>query len=177
MNKIIETKRLILRPFVETDADDVFAFSTNLDVMKYTGDKLLSHKEEALRIITDTWFTDYKKYGYGRFAVEHKVDRRVIGFSGLKFETAIGMTDIGYRFLPEYWGKGIATESCLPFIEWGFEELNIDKIMGLAYPENIASCKVLQKIGLSFIKTEPFPGEKKQCNWYGLSKSDYSKNK
>ena len=110
MNQIIETERILLREFKETDAEAVFAFSSNKEVHKYTGDELVASMERAKEIITDIWFTDYKKYGYGRWAVVYKPEDKVIGFAGLKYLPEIGETDIGYRFLPSYWGKGIASE-------------------------------------------------------------------
>jgi len=166
MNKVIETDRLILRAFVDSDVEDVFAFNSHPEVIRYTGDILIKSLQDAQDIITTIWTRDYEVRGYGRFAVVHKEDNKVIGFSGLKWEAEIGETDIGYRFLPDYWGQGIATESCIPVMEYGFNELGLEQIVGLAYPENIASCKVLQKIGMKKYKTGCFPGDVKECNWY-----------
>ena len=90
---------------------------------------------------------------------------KVIGFSGLKWDSEIEETDIGYRFLPEYWGKGIATESCIPLLQYGFDDLELEQIVGLTYPENIASCKVLEKIGMKKYKNGHLPGDDKECIW------------
>ncbi len=166
MKKVIETDRLILRAFVDSDVEEVLAFNSHPEVMRYTGDTQITSLQDAQKIITTIWHRDYEVHGYGRFAVIYKPDNKVIGFSGLKWEAAIGETDIGYRFLPEYWGKGIATESCIPVMEFGFKDLGLKQIVGLAYPENIASCRVLQKLGMEHYKTEKFPGDDIICNWY-----------
>ncbi len=166
MNKVIETERLIIRPFVDGDVEAVYEFNSHPEVIKYTGNALVKNLQEAQDIITTIWHRDYKIHGYGRFAVVYKPDNKVIGFSGLKWEADLDATDIGYRFLPEYWGMGIATESCIPILQYGFEELGLDKIVGLALPDNIASCKVLEKIGMHHYKTANFPGEDLMCNWY-----------
>jgi len=79
--------------------------------------------------------------------------------------------DIGYRFLPEFLGKGYATEASLASIEYGFKNLKYNIIYGAADIENIASNKVLQKIGLNFINEFAFKNVK--CNWYELKKDDY----
>ena len=166
MDKVIETDRLILRPFIDSDVEDVFAFNSHPEVIRYTGEVPIKTLQDAQNIISTIWKRDYDVHGYGRFAVVYKPENKVIGFSGLKWEPDLGETDIGYRFLPEYWGQGIATESCIPVMEYGFNELGLKQIVGLAYPENIASCRVLEKIGMEHYKTGFFPGDDKECNWY-----------
>ena len=173
MKKIIETERLILRPFEDGDAPSILEFGGNPDVIRYTGDQLITTIEEAQNLIDNVWKVDYATHGYGRFAVIYKPDNRLIGFSGLKYEHLLNGTDIGYRFLPQYWGMGIATESCWPVLDFGFNDLQLQEVLGLAYPVNNKSCKVLEKIGMTHYKTEPFPGEHIDCNWYRLSKVDY----
>jgi len=110
MDAIIETERIILREFAEDDFNAVFEFNSNIEVQKYTGDTILNYHEQAKRIITDVWLEDYKKYGYGRWAVIYKPDNKLIGFAGLKYLPEYDETDIGYRILPDYWGKGLMTE-------------------------------------------------------------------
>ena len=169
---IIETKRLILRKFTMNDIDDVFAFSSNKLVSQYTGDPAISAISEAEDIIRNIWLHEYETVGYARLAVVYKEHNKVIGFSGLKYEPEFGATDIGYRFLPQYWGKGIATESCVPILKSGFDDFNLSKVVAAAMPENIASCKVLEKIGMQF-KGEKIVFDDVLCNWYELSKEDY----
>ncbi len=167
-NKTIETERLILRRFTDSDVEAVFEFNSHPEVVRYTGEKPLRSIEEAQNVIDTVWKRDYNIQGYGRFAVVYKPDNKVIGFSGLKWESDIGETDIGYRFLPEYWGKGIATESCLPLLDYGFNDLGLHQIVGLAYPDNVASCKVLEKIGMRHYKTDYFPGDSIKCRWHKM---------
>jgi len=116
------------------------------------------------------WYEDYKKYGYGRWAVIYKPENKIIGFAGLKYLPEFKETDIGFRFLPEYWGKGIATEVSIEIIKYGFEKLNLHKIVGIAIPDNIGSCKVLEKIGLSFYKIDEYDGDGKEYNWHKIDK-------
>lgn len=171
-DKIIETERLILRPFTDTDVEAVLEFNSHPEVVRYTGEEPLQTLEEAQSVINTVRNRDYNVQGYGRMAVVHKLDNKVIGFSGLKWEADIEETDIGYRFLPKYWGKGIATESCLPLLEYGFVELGLHRIVGLAYPANVASCKVLEKIGMQHYKTDYFPGDDKKCLWHKIENSN-----
>ena len=169
MKSIIETNRILLREFEMADCEAVFEFSSNAEVQKYTGDLPLQSINEAKEIIEKIWFTDYKKYGYGRWAVVYKPENKVIGFAGLKFLPELELTDIGFRFLPQYWGKGIATEVSVEILKYGFNTLKLPKIVGLALPQNIASCRVLEKIGLVFYKSDFYEaGISEKCNWYAL---------
>ncbi len=174
---MIQTKRTSLRPFIPSDYEAVFEFGSHPEVGKYTGDELLQTPQQAKDIITNVFQSDYKKYGYGRWAVVHKSDNKVIGFAGLKYLPEFDQVDIGFRFLPQYWNKGLATEVSIEIIKYGFETLNLDEIIGIADPLNIGSCKVLQKIGLQFYKTDQYDGDGKKYNWYRLNKESYLKEK
>lgn len=170
---IIETDRIILRRFTLDDAEDVFAYGANSEVNRYTGTPNLKNVNEARSIITDVNFSDYEKYGYGRFAVYHKADKKVIGFAGLKYLPEYDESDIGYRFLPEYWGQGIATEVSIPLVRYAFEKLDLERIIGIAMKDNIASWRVLEKIGLRFWKIDEYDGDGGDHRWYKLEKKDY----
>ena len=153
MNNYIETERLIHRPFELEDAEDVMKMLADKEVTRYTFDHQgVFSKEDALDLIKNVLQADYKQYGYGRLAVIHKPDNVLIGFSGLKYLPEFAMTDIGYRFLPQYWGKGLATESVLAIMQYAKQQLKLDTIIGMAMPDNIASLKLLEKAGLSYKK-------------------------
>ncbi len=174
-NVILETERLLLRPFTMADAEGVFEFASNPEVQKFTGDVLSRTLSEVEQIISNVWLSDYKKYGYGRFAVIHKADNKIIGFNGIKYLSDIDQTDLGYRFLPEYWGKGIATESSKAIINYAFKNHKIDEMIGFVMLENPASSAVLKKLGFSFSKLAPYPGEEEDGNleWYTLTRKTY----
>lgn len=166
MVPIIETNRLVLRKFTLDDADGVYEFGSNEEVQRYTGNELLNSPEEARELIENVFLKDYATYGYGRFAVVYKEDQKVIGFAGLKYIPEMDITDIGFRFLPEYWNQGIATEASVAILQYGFETLQLKRIVGIAMPENLASCKVLEKIGLKFFKIDEYDGDGGAYRWY-----------
>ncbi len=173
MHPIIETQHCTLREFTEKDTEAVYEFGSNAQVNKYTGDKSISTLSQAKEIITDIYCADYKKYGYGRWAVVYKPENKIIGFAGLKYLPELQETDIGFRLLPQYWGKGIATETSRKIIPYGFEKLKLKKIIGIAMPENKGSCKVLEKIGLKLYKTSDYNGVGNTYHWYQLKREDY----
>ena len=169
----IETDRLIIRNFKLDDAESVYEFGSNPVVQQYTGNKCLTSVTEAKELIEQVWFKDYEQYGYGRCATIYKPDNKLIGFAGLKYLNEIDETDIGYRFLPEYWNKGIATEASKAIIQYGFEKLDLKRIIGITMAENEASSKVLLKSGLHFYKIDEYEGDRAQYNWYKIEATDY----
>ena len=149
---IIETKRLIIRPFTIDDIDPSFEMNLDAEVSKYTADGGAVSREEIERRIVQDVFGDYKKYGYGRMAVELKSERTFIGFAGLKYLEDLKDVDLGYRLMRKYWGKGIATEAGKSLVDFGFNTLALTRIIALVLPENIGSIKVLQKLGFEYEK-------------------------
>jgi len=158
------------------DAPAIFDFGSNIEVQKYTGDAMLKSLSEAEEIISEVFFEDYKKYGYGRWAVFYKPEKKVIGFAGLKYLSELNETDIGFRILPQYWVKGITTEVTKEIIKYGFDILMLNRIIGIVMPQNIASFKVLEKTGLKFYKFDFYESTEKY-NWYKIEKDNYFNQK
>jgi RimJ/RimL family protein N-acetyltransferase len=101
---------------------------------------------------------DYATYGYGRFACVWKETGEVIGFSGVKYVPEIGDTELGYRFLPEHWGKGLATEAGRASIEFARADLGLARLVALVHPDNVASARVLAKLGFAVERQTRFSG-------------------
>ncbi|RLD28448.1 MAG: GNAT family N-acetyltransferase [Bacteroidetes bacterium] len=179
MKIYVETERLILREILPIDVEGMFELDSNPTVHKYIGNKPVKTKQQAVDVIQFIR-KQYKERGIGRFTTVEKFSGDFVGWSGLKLnldkkEELNGRRnfyDIGYRFIPRFWGKGYATESALAVLDYGFNELNIKTIFGAAEVDNMASNIVLQKIGLQFINEFHFEGVK--ANWYELKKEDYN---
>ena len=170
----IITERLILRKITTEDADDFFQLDSNPDVMKYVGMKPLTKKEETLKMI-ENLINQYEKNGTARLAVIEKSSNRLIGWCGIKLLTEEvngfkNIYELGYRFLPEFWGKGYATESALASLDLGFNQLNADKIYAYADVENQSSNHVLTKLG--FENKGAFVDKGDNCYWYELEKNN-----
>lgn len=147
---VLETTRLILREFTPDDAEAAYDLNNDPDVVKYTGDDPFSSIEEA-RIFLEN-YDHYKKYGYGRWAVILKSSEEFLGWCGLKYEQEVDEFDIGFRFSKRYWNKGYATEAAAACLDHGFNRFHMKRIAGRAMLENKASIKVLEKIGMKFLK-------------------------
>ncbi len=155
MNKIIESERLILRELDIKDSESFFKLNSDPLVLKYTGDVPFSSITAAQTFLLN--YSDYKKNGYGRWAVILKETSSFIGWCGLKLNEE-NLIDIGFRFFKEEWGKGFATESAKSVIDYGFNTLKLKEIIGRASKNNISSIRVLEKLNMNFWKEDSFEG-------------------
>lgn len=153
MNVIIETKRLFLRTFTLDDAELVYNLNLDPDVIRYTGDPI-KNIEHAKQVLEQTILPQYALYNHGRWAVLTKHDLQFIGWCGLKTRPERNEVDLGYRFLKSSWGKGYATEAAFASLKYGFEKLGLQKIIGRAMPQNLASLRVLEKCGMLYSRDE-----------------------
>ena len=150
LNLIIETERLLIRPFCEQDIAPSYTMNLDPDVSRYTGDGGVVSKKEIERRIIENVFGDYKKYGFGRLAVELKSENKFIGFTGLKYLKEMDEVDLGYRFMKAYWGKGFATESGQACVQLGFNQLGLKRMIAMVLPENRDSIRVLEKLNFNY---------------------------
>ncbi|MCP1300004.1 GNAT family N-acetyltransferase [Chryseobacterium sp. S0630] len=173
---VLETERLILRKLEETDFERMFLMDSDPEVMKYLGEPVATKEEskEVIKMIQK----QYEENGVGRLAVIEKESGLLIGWCGLKLLTSpingyVNTLDLGYRFIPEFWGKGYATEAAERILEYGFNELNTNAIYAYADSENAGSKYILGKLG--FEKTGEFDEDGVICFWYELKREKYSK--
>ena len=158
MKVIFETDRLLVREYVEDDAEAFFKLNSNPEVSRFVPDRPLRNVEHAREILVDLPIADYRKYGFGRGACILKSTGEQIGMAGLKYLKDLDEVDVAYRLLPRHWGHGLATEAALASVRYGFAHLGLKQIIGLVMPENVASVRVLEKTGLRYVETATFWG-------------------
>ncbi len=176
LKNVLETERLWLREITLDDKEELFALYSNPEVQKYTGEPVVASIEEienAIRIR----ISNYKKYGFGRWAVILKQGMQFTGWAGLAYLPEFNEIDLGYRFLPEYWGSGIATEAAEAILTYGFDTLKLKKIIAIAMKENKASIRIMEKIGMKFDKIAPYEVGSEDAIWYWCDRKNIAKNK
>jgi [ribosomal protein S5]-alanine N-acetyltransferase len=150
----LESERLLMRQITTDDVNEVFALRSNRETMQYIPRPLCIDLDDALRHIK--MIQDKIESNEGiNWAVTLKGSPKLIGIAGhyrMKWEHF--RSEIGYMFLPEYHGKGIATETIGLLVNYGFEQMNMHSLEGIIDPENFASAKVLEKNG--FVKEAHF---------------------
>lgn len=144
---ILQTRRLTLREFNVSDARNMFLLNADPEVLRYTGDVSFTDSADAGNFLQK--YSDYKRNGYGRWAVIETDSNEFLGWCGLKLHEN-GETDIGFRLMKKYWNRGFATEAAKACLDYGFGKLKLESIIGRAMKDNLASIRVLEKIGLVY---------------------------
>lgn len=143
----IETERLIIRPFTFDDLDAYHRqVYSDADVTRYLPGGRPRSRQETEDVIA--YFIDHEqRYGYSISAVLDKSTGELIGHCGLhRFDN--GDVEIGYSFARACWGQGYASEAARAMLRYSFETLALGEIIALAMPANLASQRVMQKIGM-----------------------------
>ena len=157
MHVIFETPRLFLSRFTEEDAPLIYKLNSDPEIVKYVHEPVLENEEQAKKILTEIILPQYK-LNLGRWAIHTRDNYEFIGWCGLKYIKETGIIDLGYRLLKSAWGYGYATEAAQYTIIYGLRELKVETIIGMAHVENVASLKILEKIGMKFIKNDVTEG-------------------
>jgi RimJ/RimL family protein N-acetyltransferase len=171
MVKIIETERVILRELIPSDAINFYKLNADPEVIRYTGDLPFSSATEAESFLLN--YRDYHQHGFGRWAVVTKDTNNFLGWCGLKLNEE-RFIDIGFRFFRSVWGKGYATESAKASLDYGFNQLSIDEIIGRVSSENKPSIRVLEKLNMKFWKYDNCEGIE-SAMYYRINKVQYNK--
>lgn len=176
MNLILETDRLILRELKLSDAEAFFAMDSNPNVHSYLWNKPVQKIEETIEII-EFVKKQYIDNSIGRFAMISKETNEFIGWAGLKFNTEVvnnkvNFYDIGYRLDEKFWGKGYGSEASFTWLKYAFETMNIKTMEASAHTDNLASNRILQKIGMQM--TEQYLEDGISWNWYQLENENYN---
>jgi len=145
----IETKRLRLRHFTLDDLDDLFRLYSDAEIMRYLSSP---RTKEQTQISLSKHIKQWQEYNFGMWAVNYKESDKMIGRCGLSFLENTPEVELGYVFDKPFWNMGLATEASLATLKYGFETVGLHRIVAIAKPENIASVRVIQKVGMKYEK-------------------------
>ncbi|MVN78246.1 GNAT family N-acetyltransferase [Hymenobacter sp. HMF4947] len=165
------TERLLLRPLLATDVRGMFALDRDPAVHRYLGGiggprpASLADSQATIQFIQ----AQYVANGIGRWAVLEQATGAFMGWAGLKLvpgpvNDQRDFYDLGYRFLPRYWGQGYGYEAARAWLAYGFESLALPRVCAYADVHNTGSRRILEKIGLQLGNT--FVENGTACAWY-----------
>lgn len=148
----VETDRLCLRRFTPDDAGALHrAIYSDPEVMLFLPGRVprsLQRTADVIDFFADHW----QHHHFGAWAVEHREEGALIGQAGLQYLPNSPQVEVFYAIGSAYWGQGFATEAAHAALRYGFEELKLERVIGLVALENAASERVLRKLGMGFDK-------------------------
>jgi ribosomal-protein-alanine N-acetyltransferase len=145
---MIETERLVLRRFTAGDLDKLVELRADPQVMRYIGDQSREKVEQRLQY----YISHYEPHGFGMWAVIDKRTGAMIGWCGLIFLDETPEVEVGYGVARDYWGRGLMTEAARACLRYGFEHAALKRIVAVAMPENTASRRIMEKLGMRYEK-------------------------
>ena len=162
MRVFLETERLILRQFTMDDLDDLCDLNSDPEVMRYTTGGLPVPREMIEHDFLPYYLAYYvRSKGYGFWAVIEKASGEFLGWFHFRPHTGEppDQPELGYRLKRSAWGKGYATEGSAALIDKGFAEFGVQRVVASAYGENVASWRVMEKVGMTLVRTFRIPIE------------------
>jgi ribosomal-protein-alanine N-acetyltransferase len=163
----LETERLLLRQFNLDDAQFILTLLNEPSFLRYIGDKKVRNLEDARQYILNGPVASYERNGFGLYLVELKDSHTSIGMCGLLKREELPHPDIGFAFLPDFWNKGFAFEAATAVMKDARERLKLNRVLAIVNPDNDASIKLLERLGLRF----EWLLDQGQTKLYGTSES------
>jgi len=153
----LETERLLLREFRDTDLDAYARMCADAESMRYLGDGTPLSRVEAWRSIAGV-LGHWQLRGYGMWAAEEKATGDFVGRIGFYYPDGWPVLEVGWLVDRARWGEGFATEGGRAALAWGFEQLGLDTIYAVIRPANAPSIRVAEKLGETLRRQEDMRG-------------------
>jgi RimJ/RimL family protein N-acetyltransferase len=156
----LETARLVLRRFDFDDAPFVVALLNEPSFIQNIGDRGVRTIEDAHRYLRDGPMGMYQRFGFGLWHASRKSDGAAVGMCGLLRRDNLPDADIGYAYLPAYWGGGLAFEAAAATLQHAVRKFGLRRVIGVVSAGNVGSIRVLEKLGMRFERMYSMhPGE------------------
>jgi RimJ/RimL family protein N-acetyltransferase len=152
----LRTERLVLRAFREDDLDAWAEIVSDEETARYIGG--VRTREEAWRTIA-TYLGHWALRGYGQWAVERRLDGRLVGRAGLWYPEGWPELEVGWTLHRSVWGEGFATEAGQAAMDWAFEALGLERIGAVIATGNARSRAVAVRLGMDLDYETTIDGE------------------
>src|SRR6266567_1608827 len=156
MQVFLETERLALRRFTEADVDHLYDLDSDPEVTRFITGGRLTPRVVIQNDILPAFLRSYEGFaGLGVWAAIEKESREFLGWFSFRSKNAASPNEValGYRLRRAVWGQGYATEGARALISLGFTELGVQRVFATTYQDNLASRRVMEKAGLSLVRT------------------------
>ena len=172
----LETPRLVLRRWREADIAPLAAINGDADVMRWIGTGTVRDLEQT-RASVAGWEREWDATGMGLFAVEVRATGELAGLTGLAvphfLPEIMPAVEVAWRLGKPHWGQGIATEAARAALQFGLLDRGLAKVVAIVQVGNVASERVMQKIGMSFERETADPANGRPVRVYEISRAGY----
>lgn len=174
---VLETERLLLRPITYADLDEMYRYCAVPAVSEYTTWDAHQSKEDTKAFI-DFVMSRYEVDKLGPWGIEYKKKKKLIGSCNyLGCDSNSMRVELGYVLSNEYWDRGIMTEAVSRIIQFGFEDIGLERIQAKCLVGNIGSAKVMEKTGMKFEgllrSYMKIKNEMQDLNLYAMTREDF----
>ena len=159
---VLSTARLDLAELTHDDAEFIFGLVNEPSWLANIGDRGVRTLDDAHAYLTNGPLAMYAQHGYGLWRVARRDDGAVVGICGLLKRDTLPDADIGFAFLPAYWGEGYAREAAEATLRYGFDAQRMPRIVAIVSPGNAASIRLLERLGFAFeraLTDPPYDGK------------------
>ncbi len=153
----LTTPRLELRAFSPEDATPLYHILQQEDILRYFPNPDPPPLDRVERFI-QRQLAHWDEHNLGWWAVVPHGQAELVGWNGLQFLPETGEIEVGFLLSKPFWGQGLATEGAQAALTFGFETFDLERIIGLVHPENLASQRVLEKLGMAFVDRAAYFG-------------------
>jgi RimJ/RimL family protein N-acetyltransferase len=165
-NPTLGTQHLSLVPLRPADAEILYRIYQVEGVLRYFPSPTPPPLEKVQRFVAGQQ-AHWEKHGYGNWGILPNGEKDIIGWAGLQYLPELDETEVGFLLDRSFWGKGYATEAARASLRFGFEHFNLDHIIALVHPDNLASRRVIEKCGMTCVETISLWGIDLMRHWGG----------
>ena len=167
--KSFETERLIVRPTSEEDAAFIFELANTPKWLQYIGDRNIGSVESAREYIETKMLPQLHRLGYSSYTLIRKIDQQKVGVCGLYDRDGLPGIDLGFAVLPAFEGLGFAFEASHRVQQAAFEDFQLRTLCAITTKDNVASQKLLEKLGMRQTGTTSLPDDEEELLVYEIS--------
>jgi RimJ/RimL family protein N-acetyltransferase len=148
----LQTERMTLRPLAPTDAAVLHRIYQTEGVLQYFPFTTPPPLESLQRFILGQQ-KHWEKHGYGNWGLLPAGESEIIGWAGLQYLPELDETEVGFLLDRPFWGRGYATQTAKLSLDFGFQHFNFDHVIALVHEDNLASRRVIEKCGMTYVDT------------------------
>lgn len=172
MTVVSETDRLIIRHLELSDAGFVLELLNEPSFIRNIGDRGVRSIQDAESYVQEGPLRSYASLGYGLFLATLRSTLEPIGVCGLMRRGALEHADLAYAFLPSFHRRGFAVEAATAMLRMAREGLAMEHVLAITNPDNVASMRVLEKLGFRFVGMKRMPGDESDVRLFQIDIGD-----